>query len=121
MNKEIKEILDTLQECVDNPLITDFYYKKEVDNRVHIKSTGCKVLLDYITNLEKLNEANYLSFIDVNARNIKAIEYIKENCITSDKWEDLGFCDFVPTGEINYKQLSKAKVKKLLNILRGDK
>lgn len=51
----------------------------------------------------------------------KAIEYIKINCITSDEWKDLGFCNFVATGKITYKQLSKNKINKLLIILRGDK
>lgn len=96
---------------------------KWLDDKYGISYTELVKIKEYLVEenerLEKLNEANYLSFIDANARNKKAIEYIKQNCITSDKWEDLGFCDFVPIGEINYKQLSKAKVKELLNILRG--
>ena len=51
----------------------------------------------------------------------KATEYIENNCILSDEWTDLGFCNFVPTGRIKYKQLSSKKVKDLLDILRGDK
>ena len=53
---QIKEIIGTLQECINNPVITDFYYKNEVDRIVHITSSGCKVLLDYITNLQQENE-----------------------------------------------------------------
>ncbi|MBR4178057.1 MAG: hypothetical protein IKR57_01755 [Bacilli bacterium] len=49
----------------------------------------------------------------------KALRFIQSECILSDKWEDLGFCNFVPTGRIKYKQLSKAKVEELLNILKG--
>lgn len=51
--------------------------------------TEADELLDYITNLqeenerlEKLNNANYLSFIDVNKKRLKAIKYIKEKGIT---------------------------------------
>ncbi len=50
----------------------------------------------------------------------KAIEYIKNNCVLSDEWRDLGFCNFIPTGKITYKQLTPKKVKELLEIL-GDK
>ena len=50
---------------------------------------------------------------------LKATKYIKENCILSDSWEDLGFCDFVPIGRIKYKSLSSKKVKDLLYILKG--
>ena len=56
---------------------------------------------------------------DYKSRCKKAVEYIKENCITSDSWKDLGFCNFVPTGEITYKQLCKNKIRELLNILNG--
>lgn len=50
----------------------------------------------------------------------KAIEYIVKNCILSDEWTDLDFCNFIPTGKITYKQLTPKKVKELLAIL-GDK
>lgn len=50
----------------------------------------------------------------------KAIEYIENNCILSNEWTDLGFCNFIPTGNIKYKQLTSKKVKELLNILRGE-
>jgi hypothetical protein len=50
----------------------------------------------------------------------KAIEYIKNNCVLSDEWRDLGFCNFIPTGKITYKQLTPKKVKELLEIL-GEK
>jgi len=50
----------------------------------------------------------------------KAIEYIRNNCISSNEWTDLDFCNFVPTGNIKYKQLTSKKVKDLLDILRGE-
>lgn len=50
----------------------------------------------------------------------KALRFIQSECILSDKWEDLGFCEFIPIGKITYKSLSKTKVKKLLDILRGN-
>ena len=50
----------------------------------------------------------------------KAIEYIVKNCILSDEWKELDFCNFIPTGKITYKQLTPKKVKELLEIL-GDK
>lgn len=50
----------------------------------------------------------------------EAIEYINNNCVLSDEWTDLGFCNFIPSGKITYKQLTPKKVKELLKIL-GDK
>lgn len=64
------------------------------------------------------------SLIDINCeledRIDKAIEYIRNNCISSNEWTDLDFCNFVPTGNIKYKQLTSKKVKDLLDILRGE-
>lgn len=51
----------------------------------------------------------------------KAIEYIKENCVLSDEWKELDFCNFVPIGKITYNSLSPKKVRKLLDILKGNK
>lgn len=48
------------------------------------------------------------------------VEYIKSNCIVSDEWTELDFCNFVPTGKVNYKALNKGKVKDLLRML-GEK
>ena len=50
----------------------------------------------------------------------KAIDYINKNCILSDEWTDLDFCNFIPAGKITYKQLASKKIKKLLAIL-GDR
>jgi len=57
---------------------------------------------------------------DLEQKIDKTIEYIKNNCVLSDEWTDLGFCNFTPTGKITYKQLTPKKVKELLKIL-GDK
>lgn len=109
-----------------------------------ITPNRCSFLKDYITNLQqenerlKLNDREWQLKYDVleNVNNVyeisvfkekedyksrcgKAVEYIKQNCITSDSWEDLGFCNFVPIGKITYKGLSKSKIKDLLNILNG--
>ena len=81
-------------------------------NKMWEDSTKEEVLFqfyyDYYTKVEALDRID------------KAIEYIENNCILSDEWTDLGFCNFVPTGNIKYKQLSPKKVKELLSILRGE-
>lgn len=94
MSEEIKEILD----YIDNRIIPNEKWNK---------------IKDYITKSKNCFEEKL--------RNEKAIEYIIENCVLSDEWKDLGFCNFIPTGRIEYKQLSKTKVKYLLKILKGDK
>lgn len=69
--------------------------------------------------LQYLNElTSYTIKLEHKINN--AIEYISSNCILSDKWEDIGFCQFIPRGSISYKPLSKKKVEKLLDILKGD-
>ena len=68
---------------------------------------------------QKLIEENEILH-DLQERIDKAIEYIQENCIKSDEWYDRGFCDFIPTGKITYTPLSKTKVEKTLQILRGE-
>ncbi len=83
------------------------YYK--VEDNVYIELTK----EEYYLELHKLNER-------LQERIEKAIEYINRNCISSDKWEDIGFCNFFPTGIKTYKQLSKTKVKELLDILKGE-
>lgn len=89
-------------------------------------NTACKILmtktelrksLDFVNEeRERLQE----DLEDYKSRIEKAVAYIKRNCITSDKWEDLGFCNFIPTGKITYKQLNKSKIIELLNILNGE-
>ena len=121
MKEKIKEILDKLQKVAN----------RETASRnalMEMKDKDYQLLLDYITNLQEelFNEKerfnNYLiKEISYKQRNEKAIEYIIDNCVLSDEWKDLGFCNFIPTGRIEYKQLSKTKIKYLLNILKGDK
>ena len=57
---------------------------------------------------------------DLKEKINKAIEYIEKNCILSDTWKELDFCNFVPIAKIKYKALSNKKVKGLLDILKGD-
>ena len=76
MSEEVKEILDNI----------DIWYKEnDLDYTRWFGLEELKQLKDYITNLqkeyenlEKLNNANYLSFIDVNKKRLKAIGFIKE-------------------------------------------
>ena len=77
-----------------------------------------KIIIEQDEEQRKL--FNHIVKDDCKQRIDKAIEYIKDNCILSDEWTDLGFCNFVPTGNIKYKQLSSKKVKDLLDILRGE-
>lgn len=120
MKEKIKKILDNLKDSVDNPINTEVDRFTEeaydVPNYFCLDPTtnDCKVLYDYITNLLKANE-------ELNSIINKTTEYIIDNCVLSDEWKDLGFCNFIPTGRIEYKQLSKTKVKYLLKILKGDK
>ena len=64
----------------------------------------------YINDLKKENKQLKKQKDDV-------VEYIKSNCIVSDEWTELDFCNFVPTGKVNYKALNKEKVKDLLRML----
>lgn len=59
-------------------------------------------------NLEKLNNANYQSFIEVNNIINKAIDFLKENACIDEDVEY--FCD-----DLRYDDC-----KKLLNILKGE-
>ena len=59
------------------------------------------------------------AIVDLKQRINKAIEYIEENCVLSDEWKELDFCNFIPTGKITYKSLSSKKIKDLLDILKG--
>lgn len=69
-----------------------------------------KEMEDKINKLQKENKKLKKQKEDV-------VEYIKSNCIVSDEWTELDFCNFVPTGEVNYKALNKEKVKDLLRML----
>ena len=49
----------------------------------------------------------------------RAYSFIKTNCILSDVWETNDYGINTPIGRIEYKALSKNKIEKLLNILKG--
>lgn len=69
MKNEIKEILDKLKNSVNYPIIDvptmDGTDSEPMENTVLLEPNESKIILDYITNLQ--------------ARNEKAIEYIKQN------------------------------------------
>lgn len=91
MKDEIKEILDRLKDSVDNPIDTEVDQFTEeaydIPNYFCLDPTtnDCKVLLDYITNLqEKVKllttglEATDKAYKDYKSRNEKAIEFVKK-------------------------------------------
>ena len=90
---------------------------KEIERLKQEKEKLENIIIE--TNSEKEKLFNHLINDKPQQRNEKAIEYIKKNCILSDTWEDLDFCNFVPIGKIKYKFLSNKKVKELLDILKG--
>jgi len=106
MNDDIKQILRDLEFASG---VFDYT----------ITPNRCTFLKDYITNLQESEAYYYGQYKDYKSRIEKAVKYIKQNCITSDKWEELGFCNFIPIGKITYKQLNKSKIIGLLNILNG--
>ena len=60
MNNEIKAILDRLKDSVDYPIINvptfDGSDEEPMDNCQCLTPSDCKLLLDYITNLQQENE-----------------------------------------------------------------
>lgn len=103
-NKYIEMLQNNIEKLVEeNKKLNNVIYKDYVVKDLENKNYW----------LKNDNEA-YKSRID------KALRFIQSECILSDKWEDLGFCNFVPTGRIKYKSLSKTKVKKLFDLLKGD-
>ena len=90
--------------------------------QVHGVEEENTTVLDLINELElekRINQEDLKLIHKLEERMGKAIEYIKMNCIKSDEWEDLGFCNFVPTGNIKYKPLSAKKVEHIINLLEG--
>ena len=67
--------------------------------------------------LQKAYELIDKSMYELMKQKDDVVEYIKSNCIVSDEWTELDFCNFVPTGKVNYKALNKEKVKDLLRML----
>lgn len=110
MNKEIEEILDKLKD-------KDWYEELDLTGTKWIE---LKLLLSYIEQLEKkveLGEHYKHLYSEVKKQKDDVVEYIKSNCILSDEWTELDFCNFVPTGKISYKALKKEKIKDLLRML----
>ena len=134
MKDEIKEILELTIQFVEEELdkgtpkkdIIKLYSTQVGEAFNHIKNyitnlqEENKNLKDYLKIMEKGKDNNLNRFLDYKSRNEKAIKYIIDNCVLSDEWKDLDFCNFIPTGIIEYKKLSKTKIKYLLNILNGD-
>ena len=93
MNDEIKNILDMLKDSVDNPILQDVdqfaeeTYEYPNYFTLDPNTKDCKLLLDYITNLQeelKSIKSNYKIQLeydeeleDYKSRNEKAIEIIK--------------------------------------------
>lgn len=116
--KKTKDLQGNIDHLVNsNCQLNEYINKLEQDNKkLEELLKSANESITWWTNRYKAVEKNNkkLKVID------KAIKYISSNCILSDEWTDLGFCNFVPTGRITYKQLSKTKVKELLNILKGN-
>ena len=90
----------------------DMEYDALKDNIHHLaeENKHLKDSLDFLWN----------KFKKVNTANRKAKEFIYRNCILSDEWKELDFCNFIPTGNITYRHLTPKKVKELLEILEGE-
>lgn len=87
MNNEIKEILDNLKDTADTSFFAICGTKEELENMpksvskvFHITDKHAKVLLDYITNLQKENDTLFKDKLDTQKelcnRIYKAIEEI---------------------------------------------
>lgn len=75
MTEKIKEILDRLQDSVNYPKIDmptfDGSDSEYIDNDTLLEPSKCKLLLNYITNLQKENE-KLIKIIDELERWLKA-------------------------------------------------
>lgn len=112
--KTLEELIDTIKMWVE---VEEEYYSRYFGlNEMNILVEEIERLKEEIKGYEQERE-RVLNIID--ERNHKAIEYIEKNCILSNTWKDLDFCNFVPIGKIKYKDLSNKKVKELLDILKG--
>lgn len=133
-NEEIEELKAMIEPLKDWKFweynCSDEDVKKAMENKSYIEvvleeqsktikelKADNQELQDSITWWNNRYNALQRDYEDYKTRCEKAIEYIKINCITSDKWEDLGFCNLVPTGIIKYKSLSAKKVKEIIDIL----
>lgn len=66
-------------------------------------------------------QATYEEIGKLQNRLERAYSFIKTNCILSDVWQTNDYGINTPIGKIEYKALSKNKIEKLLNILKGGK
>ena len=104
---------------MSEPQIYEQILHKIMINGVEEENTTVLDLINELEEEKRINEENLKVIHKLEERMGKTIEYIKMNCITSDTWEDLGFCNFVPIGNIKYKSLSTKKVKEIIDILEG--
>lgn len=66
--------------------------------------------LEKISSLKKENKQLIRTLNDIR-------KFMIDNCITSNEWTEVSPLNFIPTGKINCKTLSKNKVKELLKML----
>ena len=132
MNEEIKEILEQLQKYLESQK----YYEKGIvsgsvlEEPLHLRYLKVKILLNYITNLQKENQnlKNQLDFIDeqnkyidklekmikdYKSRNEKAIEWCE--CVVNAKYT----ADKLPNGKTTDMGYCLDLAEPLLNILQG--
>lgn len=110
MNKEIRDILE-IDDNVD--------YKKLSMDEIVILKDYIEKLIALNISLMKGNEEYSFALDKQIIKNRRAIEHIRQNCITSDIWEEVSPNIFYARGNIKYKSLPSNKVKDLLNILEG--
>ena len=108
MKDEIKEILDNIKTIID-----EGHYRATCD----IDYEDCKILLDYITNLQEENERlsielnkNMIERNNYLSRNEKAIEHIEESLYILKGDGDI----LIATSNVR-----NIYIKPLLNILKG--
>lgn len=81
MTEEIKEILGRLQDSVNYPKIDmptfDGSDSEYINNDTLLEPSKCKLLLNYITNLQKERDI-------YKQRNEKSVELIRKSLIESD-------------------------------------
>lgn len=109
LEKELKE------EQEDNYKQSEWLVKKQ--KKIEQLETDCKEANESVTWWQNRFNAVEKENEQLKKQKDDGIKYIKSNCIVSDEWTELDFCNFVPTGKVNYKALNKEKVKVLLRML----
>lgn len=109
MTEEIKEILDYLKPKYDivDELGND--YKK-------VKFKDCKLLLDYITNLQQENgnlKTNEQINVEVHNKQVEIIKGYKSRCEKAIEYIKMYKCDYSPY------ELTDSALRNVLNILNG--